>query len=64
MKASLFNSVHVVYNIIISDVRDDIIKWFIKTQLADYDMLFHESLETAWLDKVSYNNDFNYDVIL
>ena len=28
------------------------IRWFIKTQLADYDMLFHESLEPAWLDKV------------
>ena len=27
-------------------------KWFIKMQLTDYDMLFHESLEPSWLDKV------------
>lgn len=32
--------------------RNELIKWFIKMQLSDYDMLFHESLEPSWLDKV------------
>ena len=33
-------------------VREDLIAWFVQLQLSDYEVMFHESLETAWLDKV------------
>ena len=26
--------------------------WFVRLQLSDYEVMFHESLEGAWLDKV------------
>ncbi len=32
--------------------REELISWFVRLQLSDYEVMFHESLETAWLDKV------------
>ena len=32
--------------------RENLIRWFVRTQLSDYEVMFHESLEVAWLDKV------------
>ena len=28
------------------------ILWFVRLQLSDYEVMFHESLDVAWLDKV------------
>ena len=32
--------------------REELVSWFVRLQLSDYDVMFHESLEGAWLDKV------------
>jgi len=32
--------------------RDELIHWFVRLQLSDYEVMFHESLDVAWLDKV------------
>ena len=32
--------------------RDSLIQWFVRLQLSDYEVMYHESLEVAWLDKV------------
>ena len=32
--------------------RDDLIQWFVRLQLSDYEVMFHDSMEVAWLDKV------------
>ena len=32
--------------------REELIKWFVRLQLSDYEVMFHESLDTAWVDKV------------
>ena len=32
--------------------RDALIRWFVRLQLSDYEVMFHDSLEVAWLDKV------------
>ena len=32
--------------------REGLIGWFVRLQLSDYEVMFHESLEVAWLDKV------------
>ena len=32
--------------------RDSLIKWFVRLQLSDYEVMYHDSLEVAWLDKV------------
>ena len=29
--------------------------WFVRLQLSDYEVMFHESLEGAWLDKVDHH---------
>lgn len=41
-----------VLDVVNQTAKEELIKWFIKMQLTDYDMLFHESLEPSWLDKV------------
>jgi hypothetical protein len=33
-------------------VRQDLIQWYVELQLAEYSILFHESEEVAWLDKI------------
>ena len=33
-------------------IRDELIEWFVRLQLSDYDVMYHISLEGAWLDKV------------
>ena len=32
--------------------RDELISWFVRLQLSDYEVMYHDSLEGAWLDKV------------
>jgi hypothetical protein len=32
--------------------KDSLVKWFVRLQLSDYEVMFHDSLEVAWLDKV------------
>ena len=32
--------------------RDELIEWFVRLQLSDYEVMYHDSLEGAWLDKV------------
>jgi len=32
--------------------REELIIWFVRLQLSDYDVCFHESLDSAWLDRV------------
>ena len=32
--------------------REELVSWFVRLQLSDYEVMFHESLEGAWLDKV------------
>ena len=44
--------------------REELIIWFVKMQLSDYDMLFHESLDPSWLDKVIFKYSYNrYNLI-
>lgn len=33
-------------------VKRDLLKWFIELQLQEYDHLFQETEDTAWLDKI------------
>ncbi len=32
--------------------REELIGWFVRLQLSDYEVSFHESQDSAWLDKV------------
>ncbi|XP_064392979.1 vacuolar protein sorting-associated protein 53 homolog [Halichondria panicea] len=32
--------------------KDELIGWFVRLQLSDYEVMYHDSLEGAWLDKV------------
>ncbi len=37
---------------LLSNLREELIEWFVRLQLSEYEVMFHESLEVAWLDKV------------
>lgn len=41
-----------VVNILDPKVKQDLLKWFVKTQLVEYIHLFQENQDVAWLDKI------------
>ncbi|KAK6623010.1 hypothetical protein RUM43_008862 [Polyplax serrata] len=41
-----------VVSVLNADVKNDLLKWFINLQLAEYVHLFQESQDCAWLDKI------------
>uniref|UniRef100_T1IEK0 Vacuolar protein sorting-associated protein 53 homolog n=1 Tax=Rhodnius prolixus TaxID=13249 RepID=T1IEK0_RHOPR len=41
-----------VVSILDPKVKKELLKWFVGIQLSEYSVLFHESEDTAWLDKL------------
>ncbi|XP_067032870.1 vacuolar protein sorting-associated protein 53 homolog [Acropora muricata] len=41
-----------VVNVLDPKVKNDLLTWFVKLQLAEYQKLFSETFEVAWLDKI------------
>lgn len=41
-----------VASVLDSSVKKDLLKWFVDLQLAEYNHLFQETEDTAWLDKI------------
>lgn len=41
-----------VVNVLDPKVKNELLTWFVKLQLAEYQQLFNESFEVAWLDKI------------
>lgn len=41
-----------VVNVLDPKVKNELLTWFVKLQLAEYQQLFSETFEVAWLDKI------------
>lgn len=41
-----------VVNVLDPKVKNELLSWFVKLQLAEYQKLFSETFEVAWLDKI------------